>query len=119
MLSAQGDARAEVAGPPGAAVGADPATPAADRRARLHPALAGGSLEMQLLPDHLVDWERLGRLETVLMERVDESGAMRLSDDVTIPLQRVTVHGDIDATRGQTLVRPAEPMPDERARPTT
>lgn len=70
---------------------------------RLRPGFDSGPIQVLFLPANVVDWERLGQVETVLMERVvDEREAMlyneptihlprdRPGDDTTIFLPRVS-----------------------------
>ena len=44
-------------------------------------------VEVMLLPESVIDWDRLGQFDTVMIDRVDD-GQPRLLDDRTIPLRR-------------------------------
>jgi hypothetical protein len=65
---------------------------------RLRPGYDTGPMQVLFLPAAVVDWERLGQIETVLMQRLepDEGTEPRLvpgtrwQSDMTIPMQRVS-----------------------------
>jgi O-antigen/teichoic acid export membrane protein len=64
---------------------------------RLRPGFDTGPMQVLFLPEAVVDWERLGQVDTVLMQRLppdepftDPGTGVRWSGDMTLPLQRIS-----------------------------